>query len=192
MPKLVRKSESGMLVRFLSRNLEESSLWSWIRGYDSSLEFMDTILGSSRHSQNTENMDPDMDLEMIWKTSRHIVSVFPPPGIEETDIFGWDNLLWPPTVHPATEFSDYFALNLLKMACFNGFFRYVSCKSMGGWMPSIYHHSSPFFALKIPRVFPTFQVDNLHKDDEVIFGSVRRDKLNDDFLLKMMQLFSWN
>ena len=59
---------------------------------------------------------------MIWKTSRHIVSVFPPPGIEETDIFGWDNLLWPPAVHPATEFSDYFALNLLKMACFNGFF----------------------------------------------------------------------
>jgi len=54
---------------------------------------MDTILGSSRHSQNTENMDPDMDLEMIWKTSRHIVSVFPSPGIEETDIFGWDSLL---------------------------------------------------------------------------------------------------
>ena len=54
---------------------------------------MDSILGNSRHSQKTENMDPDMDLEMIWKTSRPVVSVFPPQGIEETDIFGWDSLL---------------------------------------------------------------------------------------------------
>ena len=63
----VSEEKCVMDVGFLSRNLEERSLWSWIRGYDSSLEFMDTILGSSRHSQKTENMDPDMDLEWFGK-----------------------------------------------------------------------------------------------------------------------------
>lgn len=131
------KSESWMLV-FESKSwgkvtmIVDKRIWfvTWVHGHYSG-EFK-TLTENGKHGS--------------WH------AVFPPPGIEETDIFGWHSLLWQPTVHPATEFNEYFALNLLKMGYLYGFF---SCfTQVNRWMNEYIIAHPPFLALKIPGFFP--------------------------------------
>lgn len=156
---------------FLSRNLEERSLWSWIRGF----LFVTWVHGrySREFKTLTENGKHGSwhGFGMIWKTSRHIASVFESPGIQETDnIFGWDSLLWPPTLstQPLNSVIISHWTSSTCFFCLNGFlFMFHASQWVHECHQYIIAHP-PFLALKIPRVFSTFQVDNLHKDDEVI------------------------
>lgn len=127
---------------------------------------------------------------MIWKTSIDIVSVFPSPGIRETDnIFGWDSLLWPPTVHPATEFSDYFALNLLKMFFFNGFFfMFLTSRWVDECHQYIIAHP-PFFGTQNSQGFFHFPGGQLAQRWRGHFWIGQERKQNGDFYRKRC---SWN